>query len=604
MKRSILLMFILLLLLVACGDEEEPASTSNSDPVPSPVTESQSSPLQLSNPADDVVYEDLLLEFALNWSFEGELEENHYFDVRVAPIDAPLFGIGWTKDTRYDLMNWLYSQEPGVFQWTVAVIEGVDGEMIQEIVPPLPARTFSVEDSQYPDISDRIRDLPSGFVAEVFANAPSEPSVILFGPDEKLYVATLSGDIYRLDDNDGDGRAETHFPTYAGQDTLQLLVGMAFYEDRLYVSDSGRIGYLEDLDGDGRMDEYTMIVDGLPSWQYWGHSNNGIVFDEAGKLYVAVGATSDHGPLREELEASILRMNPDGSELEVYATGFRNPYDLTFSPDGDLFTQDNNPDSFNEDLTYLPSEELNHVREGLNYGFPDVFTPPIDGDWEDAERPIANFMPSVGSSGLVYYRNEQFPAPYNDGIFAAHWGGSGQLRGALTGYRVVFVELTPQGDSFSGEWSFFLSFDLENELSRPIDVTVGSNGDLYVAEFNTGAIIRVRYLGEEAVSATDEEMLIETGRELYFDGVEGAPSCQSCHNNEQIAPLLDNIGQIAETRVPDSSAEEYLYISIIDPNRYIVEGYNANLMYNGYADTLEDDEIQAIIAYMLSLRED
>ena len=44
------------------------------------------------------------------------------------------------------------------------------------------------------------------------------------------------------------------------------------------------------------------------------------------------------------MEATILRMNPDGSDLEVFATGLRNPYDLAFSPTGDLFATDNNGD--------------------------------------------------------------------------------------------------------------------------------------------------------------------------------------------------------------------------------------------------------------------
>lgn len=215
--------------------------------------------------------------------------------------------------------------------------------------------------------------LPPGFAADVYAEPDGAelPSVVTFGPDGALYLLTVPGKIFRIEDKDSNQTGEAVTLLYDNADgTLVQAVGLAFYEDKIYISDSGRISTLEDSDGDGKLDKLTPIVEGLPSLQFPDHSNNGIVFGPDGKLYVGVGATSDHSPPKDPLEASVLRMNPDGSELEVFATGFRNPYDLAFSPDGALFTADNNPSEMDATMRYLPPEELIFVQQGKDYGFP------------------------------------------------------------------------------------------------------------------------------------------------------------------------------------------------------------------------------------------
>jgi hypothetical protein len=83
---------------------------------------------------------------------------------------------------------------------------------------------------------------------------------------------------------------------------------------------------------------------------------------------------------------NLASMKPDGSDMETFATGFRNPYDLAFSPNGELFTADNSPDSLDATLTYLPPEELDYVRQGRNYGFPTAFGDLNDGDTEPPPR--------------------------------------------------------------------------------------------------------------------------------------------------------------------------------------------------------------------------
>jgi putative membrane-bound dehydrogenase-like protein len=357
-----------------------------------------------------------------------------------------------------------------------------------------PPRHFTIG-SDVLAVNDVIR-VPAGFQATKFAqlsDAATESTaitVLTLGPDGKtFYVLTLDGRIFTLQDTDGDNVADKMTPVFTNANqTLNYAVGMAFHDGIMYISDGGRVGRLEDSDNDGMYDAYTPIARGFPTQEYVWHSNNGIAFGPDNKLYLAIGATSDHGPIKEKQESMILRMNPDGSDMEVVATGFRNPYDLTFSPKGELFTADNGPDT---GPAGLPGnrwvEELDYIRPGRDYGFPRVFGFPPPGD--NSEPPVTEFLPHTASAGLVYYAATQFPEHYRNGIFVAQWGGSQDPNG----HMVVFVPLTPTGDGrYKGDWEPFATFDIS---TRPVDVTVGPDGALYIAEWTRGWIFRVAYTG-------------------------------------------------------------------------------------------------------------
>lgn len=80
--------------------------------------------------------------------------------------------------------------------------------------------------------------------------------------------------------------------------------------------------------------------------------------------------------------------------------------------------------------------------------------------------------------------------------------------------------------------------------------------------------------------------------------------CNTCHLVDSeamlVGPGLLNISEVAETRIEGMTAEEYLYESIVHPNDFIVEGF-AGAMPTTYGDMLSDDEIYAIVAYLMSL---
>ncbi|HVU10670.1 MAG TPA: c-type cytochrome, partial [Phototrophicaceae bacterium] len=337
------------------------------------------------------------------------------------------------------------------------------------------------------------------------------------------------------------------------------------------------------------------------------------------KLYIGVGSTTDHGPIRVKDEADILRMNPDGSDLEVFATGFRNPYDLVFSPQGDLFTSDNSPDSLDASLEYLPPEEIDHVQQGKNYGFPNVFGFPPPGS--DTMPPVVDLPTSSASSGITYYAADQFPDQWH-GLYLAEFGtgaDDSKAAGLHTGRQVIFVSLKPDGHgSYTGSWQPFAVFPDNLAMTyTPIDVTVGPDGALYIAEWNSSTIYRVTYTGStgtpEATGSTTStseatespEAAITAGEAVFKGGVPGAPACATCHTTDGtsngIAPSLAGLSQRAGSRVAGLSAEDYVRQSILDPNAFVVPGFSSGVMFQSYAQKLTPQQIDDLIAYVLSL---
>ncbi len=323
----------------------------------------------------------------------------------------------------------------------------------------------------------RIR-VPAGFTDTYFARVNGAPTSITFGPDGMLYVAIQTGTIYRLD-SAGNVSAYVsgfNFPT-----------GLAFRPGTsdLYVSDrlnNAAVG------GESRISIVQggvsrQIIGGLPCCYASMHAANGIAFGADGWGYVGVGGRADHGEILvgdnagqlndlHPYEASILRFSPDGSVIENYARGFRNPYDITWDGNGQLWATDNEPD-------FGPVEELHRVIPGGQHGYPwfdcDVcFAAPPD---VQVISPAWTFTPHSSPTGITSYLSNQFPGYYNS-LFLTLWS-------AFPGAQKV-LRMAPNATSATNFATGFAS---------PIDVTVGPDGSLYVADWATGIIFKISYTG-------------------------------------------------------------------------------------------------------------
>jgi mono/diheme cytochrome c family protein len=199
------------------------------------------------------------------------------------------------------------------------------------------------------------------------------------------------------------------------------------------------------------------------------------------------------------------------------------------------------------------------------------------------------------------------------------WGTAAptpQERSLTNGRMVVFVTLnpTPNG-SYEGDWKPFAWFRQSMDY-RPIDVTVGPDGALYIAEWSTATVFRVSYAGEQAATSipptltpevlpTASAQMLAMGETIFKSGAQGAPPCVACHtldtNITGLGPSLIGLRNVAGQRLPGMGAVEYIRHSITNPNDYIVPGYSAGYMFQDFGSRLTDDQIDALVAYVLSL---
>lgn len=320
--------------------------------------------------------------------------------------------------------------------------------------------------------------VPAGFRVDLYAEGLDNPTSLAFGPDGRLYVSQLNGRISAVTDADNDGlgdRVEVFAEGFASP------LGLAWRGGELYVSSRGTVSVVRDTDGDGRADVRNDIITGLPSGR---HQTNGLAFGPDGRLYIGQGSTDDHGEDGvTPLEASILRANHDGTDLRVYASGLRNPYDLAFHPvTGELFATDNGRDTPATGV----SDELNVVIEGGHYGWPDCWDVGEGDRCEGTIPPVVELPEHSSADGLAFYTGRLFPPQYENVLFVALWGGHSD---PTVGRKVVAVVLNNPGTGWQGT-----VYDFAFGFVNPLDVTVGPDGALYVADFGAGRVYRISVL--------------------------------------------------------------------------------------------------------------
>jgi glucose/arabinose dehydrogenase len=321
--------------------------------------------------------------------------------------------------------------------------------------------------------------VPDGFEVSYYGRVDGQPNVLTFGPDGLLYVGTMTGEIFTMDEA---GQTELYV------DGFLAPAGLAFQPgtERLYVA-SRLVD--QNVDGEARLavvedGVVTDLITGLPCCYVAMHSANGIAFGPDGFGYMSVGARADHGEIlsgpnageQDELhpwEASILRFSPDGTLVETYARGFRNNYDIAWDADGKLFGTDNMPD-------FGPPEEFNLIEPGGEHGYPwyecEVCFPAPDD--VDIVEPLHTFVAHSSPTGIVAYLDDEFPGFYNS-LFVTLWSAFPEAQ------RIEWF--SPGGEETA---TFATGF------AAPIDLTVGPDGALYVADWATGIIFRIAYSGE------------------------------------------------------------------------------------------------------------
>lgn len=339
--------------------------------------------------------------------------------------------------------------------------------------------------------------LPPGFKVRVFASGVDNARAMALSPNGTLFVGSLqSGNVYALQDLDNDHRADTLYTIASG---LLMPSGVAFRDGALYVGAVNRILRYDNIEANlGQPPQPVVVVDNLPGDRH--HGWKFIAFGPDGKLYVPVGGPCNvcNKENDDPRYASILRMNPDGSDVEIFAHGVRNTVGFDWQPGTqELWFTDNGRDLMGNDI---PPDELNHApTAGLHFGFPFHHGTNIPDPEFGAHRPKETTVspaqelgPHVAAIGMRFYTGTVFPEEYRNQIFIAEHGSWN--RDEKIGYRVMVVKLNGNQpisyEVFAEGW-----LQGQDYWGRPADVQVMPDGSLLISDDQAGAIYRVTYEG-------------------------------------------------------------------------------------------------------------
>ena len=386
--------------------------------------------------------------------------------------------------------------------------------------------------------------LPPGFTATLVAEKLGDARHIVVHTNGDVYVKLESlrdgKGILRLRDTNKDGMLDDVFAfgNYGG-------TGIAIKDGYLYASSNQEVFRYKFNEKQEIInpDQPEVIVTGLVDRRQ--HNSKSITLDNAGNLYVNIGAPSNACQEQDRTKGSpgqdpcpiletaggIWQFKANGKQQSYaegvrYATGLRNVVGLDWNNSNNtLYVMQHGRDQLNSlhpslynDSTSadLPAEEFFRVEKGMNFGWPycyydpfqqqKVLAPEYGGDGKKVDRcsgfekPIYAFPAHWGPNALLFYTGNHFPENYRNGAFIAFHGSWNRAPLEQGGYNVVFV---PMKDGLpSGNYEIFADGFAGSVKTprgaqhRPCGLAMGPDGSLYISDDKGGGIWKITYTGK------------------------------------------------------------------------------------------------------------
>ena len=366
--------------------------------------------------------------------------------------------------------------------------QGMPESMAKSTLAPLPGKLVATKAADVP--IDKIK-LPPGFKVEVWADGIPGGRAIAEGENGKYYVGTRAlGRIYEVTDN-GKARTSRVVVDKLNQPTA------AYKDGSLYVV---AVDKVLRFDGIAKNPNATPVdltakfnFPPMPhhNWKY-------VSFGPDGKMYVPFGAPCNICALPTPEYAQIRRYNPDGSGMEVLATGVRNTVGFDWHPvTKELWFSNHGRDWMGDDT---PNDTMHRLKLKANYGFPSCHQGNIadpDVKKENAcagvEQPVALMGPHAAAMGVKFYTGDMFPAEYKNVLFNARKGSWNRTQ--KIGFDVVTVRADADGKNAKVEpfMTGFMNPADQSFWGRPAYLHQMKDGSLLVSDEQNGVIYRVTY---------------------------------------------------------------------------------------------------------------
>jgi len=346
-----------------------------------------------------------------------------------------------------------------------------------------------------------------------------------------LYKFTEKSEVLRLvQDKNRDGKADSSSTFAAGFNHIPdgIAAGVLARGGQVWFASIPELWRLKDTNGDGKADERAALHTGYGVHiSFIGHDLHGLILGPDGRLYFSIGdrglnVTNREGRVLDYPdEGVVLRCEPDGANLEVFARGLRNPQELVFDDLGNLFTGDNNSDGGDRARWVYVVEGGD---SGWRIGYQHLHAPPRRGPW-NAEKlwypqwegqaawilpPIANL--GYGPSGVAFYPGTGLPEKYAGHFFLCDFRG-----GASSGIHAFTMKAKGAGFELGAYEQFVWE-------ALPTDAEFGPDGALYFTDWiqgwnrtGKGRIFRVAH-----PESRNAPIVAETAR-LIREGMAGRP---------------------------------------------------------------------------------
>ena len=344
--------------------------------------------------------------------------------------------------------------------------------------------------------------LPPGFSMSIFADGLKAPRVLAFDGAGNLLVSAMgNGEVIALPDKDKNGVADSRVVVADGLNTPHGIAFDPSDSTRLYIAENDQLSVWSYNQSTMRATGKRKLVD-LPSGGV--HVTRTIMFlppPNKDKLLISVGSSANVTNADDSTRAAIFIVNSDGSGYRPYAIGLRNSVFMAIHPSTEqVWATENGRDNLGDDV---PPDEINIIKDGNNYGWPDFYGKNIQDTQFDlttyppGQNPVAGMTPSYidmqahsAPLGLAFITSARWPVAYANNLLVAFHGSWN--RSVPTGDKIVRIKLDRQG-AYQGIEDFITGWLQPDgtKLGRPVDILFERNGTAFITDDQKGVVYRL-----------------------------------------------------------------------------------------------------------------